>query len=314
MSATALSKPALELLFRVMEARGTEIAGATLTEYFPRAAEALLASGLLVPHGHIPIVTAMDAYEDEPMLAVWSPEHRAYGYHNSVGLWVGIDESAISAYRVDQARLVAAMLMPFERQGSEGLTTLIADHLWDAGAIRVPGARAPVPVWFGRRLGDPQIWAQVASLAERRPATEMRVLITSTRGDRLPMAPDRRHVLVAAADVLEAPNRLAISPQMLATRVFPHQVQRRYPIDHSNDYGIVWLRDETFKFRGDKHRKLLEQLFEAYWAGKPILRVTLVLSEAGFSDSTNSLSKAFSGRNDWQKFIKQSEGNCWIEV
>lgn len=314
MSAIPLSKPAIDLLFRVLEARGTQIAGATLTEYFPQAAKTLLASGLLLPHGHVPIVTAMDAYEDEPIPAVWSPDHRAFGYHNSAGRWIEIEECAIAAYHVDHARLFAAMLLSFERQGSAGATTLIADHLWDVGAIRISGARKPVPVWFGRRLTDPQLWAQISNLAERKPPAETRVILTSTRGDRLPPAPDRRHVLVAVADVLEAADRLVISPHTLPKRVFPDQIRRRLPIDHSDDYGIVWLGDETFKFRGHNHRNLLELLFKAYWAKRPVLRVIPTLSEAGFSDKTNSLSKAFSGRDDWQRFIKHSEGNCWIEA
>ncbi|MCX8999151.1 hypothetical protein NOF55_18765 [Rhizobiaceae bacterium BDR2-2] len=314
MSATSLNKASIDLLFKVLEARGTQIAGATLTEYFPRAAETLLASGLLAARGQVPVVAAMDAHEDEPIPAVWSSERKAFGYLNSVGRWIEIEEGAISAYQVDHARMFAAMLMPFERQGSAKMTPLIPDHLWDIGSIRMAGARTPVPVWFGRRLGDPHVWSQVGVLVGRRPATERRIILTSTRGDRLPAAPDRRHALVAAEDVLETPDRLAISPRVLAARVYPEQAQRRYPIDYSDDFGTVWLRDETFEFRGDKHRKLLEQLFDAYWAGKPVLRVTVTLAEAGFSDKTNSLSKAFSGRDDWQKFIRQSEGNCWIEV
>lgn len=313
MSAATLNKPAIDLLLRVLEARSTQIAGATLTEYFPRAAATLLASDLLIPHGHMPVVAAMDAYEDEPIPAIWSPEHRAFGYHNNLGRWVDVEERAFTAYRVDHDRLFAAMLVPFERQGSARAVTLIADHLWDIGTMRVPGAKMPMPVWFARRLADPQVWTQVMSLVERRPATEMRVILTSTRGDRLPPAPNRQHALVSVADVLEATDRLVISPQMLAARIFPHQVQRRYPIDHSDNYGFVWLRNETFAFRGHNHRNLLEQLFEAYWAEQPVLRVIPTLSEAGFSDKTNSLSKAFSGRDDWRKFIKQSEGNCWIE-
>ena len=313
MTATWSSKPAIELLFRVMEARGTTVAGATLTEYFPRAAETLLASGLLVPQGHVPVVAAMDDYEDEPMPAAWSAEHRGFGYHNNVGRWVSLDDTEIAAYRIDYARVLAAMLLPFERQGAANPTALIPDHLWDIGTIRIPGAKAAVPVWFGRRLGDPQVWARLADLLERRPSSETRVVLTSTRGDRLEKPPNRRCALVSVADVLEAPDGLAISPRVLAARVFPGHVQRRQPIDHSEDYGIVWLRDETLRFRGDKQRRLLEQLFEAYWSGTPVLRVSAVLSEAGFSDKTNSLSKAFSGRDDWQKFIRQSEGNCWIE-
>ena len=313
MPRTLSSKPAIDLLFRMMEARGTQIGGATLTNYFPRAAETLLASGLLVPRDHVPVVAAMDDYEDEPMPAVWSPEQQTFGYRNSVGRWVRIDKPEVAAYRVDYGRAIAAMLVPFERKGPAKPTALLADHLWDIGTLRIPGGKTPVSAWFGRRLGDPQVWARVADLIERRPASETRVMLASTRGDRLPQTPNRRCVLVSVADVLEAPDRLAISPRVLAARVFPGQVQRRHPIDHSDDFGIVWLQDETFMFRGDKQRRLLEQLFGAYWSGgTPECRTSVVLFEAGYKDKTNSLGKAFGKRNDWRRFIKYDDGNCWI--
>ena len=115
------------------------------------------------------------------------------------------------------------------------------------------------------------------------------------------------------SDVWPAPGSLAISPQALGARVFPGQTQRRYPIDHSDDCGVVWLRDETMEFGGDKQRAFLSILFDAYWAGKPVLRSVDVLEDAGFKGGTNSVSKAFSGRTDYKKFIRQSEGNIWIE-
>jgi hypothetical protein len=38
-----------------------------------------------------------------------------------------------------------------------------------------------------------------------------------------------------------------------------------------------------------------------------------VLTEAGFKEDTNSVAKAFSGKPGYRKFIRQSEGNIWIE-
>jgi hypothetical protein len=114
-----------------------------------------------------------------------------------------------------------------------------------------------VPVWFARRLGDPAVWAQLDGLLVRRPPEEVRVILTSTPGDRIPMTTHKRNVVIGVADVVGAPGKLAISPQALGSRVFPGQAQHEFPIDHSEDCGIVWHRGETLIFGGDKQRQLL---------------------------------------------------------
>ena len=190
---------------------------------------------------------------------------------------------------------------------------LIKDQLWDIGTVKLAGAKAPAPVWFARRLGDPAVWARVEALFERRPPEEVRIILTSTPGDRAPVATLKRNIVISVADVLSAPGKLAISPQILGVRVFPGQVQRRFPIDHSDDYGIVWLRNETLTFRSDKQRQLLGLMFDAYWSGSPECRTAAVLFEAGYKDGTNAFAKVFSGRDDWRSFLKYAEGNCWIE-
>lgn len=120
-------------------------------------------------------------------------------------------------------------------------------------------------------------------------------------------------MIVGVADVLGTPGKLAISPQSLGARVFPGQVQRRFPIDHSEECGLVWHRGETLTFGGDKQRRLLQILFAAYWSKSPVLRIAAVLEEAGYGSQVNTLKKAFGRRNDWQRFIRFDDGNCWID-
>lgn len=308
-----LSKRAIDLLLRVMEARSASAQGATLHQVSPRATDMLLEAKLLIASGHVPVIAGMDDYEDEPIEAIWSPELKSFGYYDSVGRWIVLNERAIAAYRVDYQRALAAMLMPFERQGPSAPQPLIKDQLWDLGTIKLASAKAPVPIWFGRRLGNPSTWSQMIGLIERRPVAEKRIILTSTRGDRILPAPNTRHVIVSVADVLNDQGKLAISSQVLGARMFPEEVQRRLPIDHSEDCGIVWLKGETLMFRGDKQRLLLKQLFDEYWSGSPVCRTSAILFEAGYKDQTNSLAKAFGKRRDWQRFIKYDDGNCWIE-
>ncbi|WP_288949841.1 hypothetical protein [uncultured Paracoccus sp.] len=205
------------------------------------------------------------------------------------------------------------MLVAFGRAGPPRPAPLIADLVWDVGTITLSGAKGPVPVWFARRLGDPAVWAQLEALVGRRPPQEIRIILTSTPGERIPEITQKRNHIINVADVAGDAAKLAISPQVLGARVFPGQAQRRFPIDHSDDYGIVWLRGETLTFRSDKQRQLLGLLFDAYWSGSPECRTAAVLFEAGYKDGTNAFSKVFNGRDDWRSFIKYADGNCWIE-
>lgn len=308
----AVDRQALDLLLRVMETPAAKVQASALRLAGSRATDTLISAGLLTGSGDIPVVAAMDGYEDEPIEVEWSPEHRCHGYRDSTGRWIKVNPEEIAALGVDFQRAIAGMLMQFDRTGSSPLRTLIEGLLLDVGVIRLAGAKAPVPVWFARRLSDPDVWQKVSDVMRRRPPEEVRVTLTSTCGELL-LEPGRRDIVVAVSDVLAVPGGLAISPKMLGARVFPGQAQRRYPIDHSENYGVVWLRDEIMEFGGDKHRAFLGILFDAYWAGKPVLRSADVLEDAGFKGGTNSVSKAFSGRTDYRKFIRQSEGNIWIE-
>lgn len=310
---TSLTKSAVDLLLQAMETRVGKVQVATLKQVAPRAADKLLDARLLVATGRIPVVAAMDAYEDEPIPAEWCPERGQYGYRNSVGRWITVEAGEIAACVVDFPLAFAKMLVAFERAGPSRPSPLIDGFVWDVGTIRLTGAKSPVPVWFARRLADPAVWTRLDALLERRPPEEVRVILTSTPGDRIPITPNKRNVIVGVADVLGTPGKPAISPQSLSARVFPGQVQRRFPIDHSEECGLVWHRSETLTFGGDKQRRLLQILFAAYWSKSPVLRIAAVLEEAGYGSQVNTLKKAFGRRNDWQRFIRFDDGNCWID-
>lgn len=308
-----MSKRAIDLLLRAMEARSTSLQASALHQVSRGATDALLAAKLLVPSGHVPVVAGMDDYEDEPVEATWSAELKSYGYHDSTGRWINVANQDIAACKVDYGLALGKMLVAFERAGPSRPTSLIPDFVLDVGTIKLTGAKAPVPVWFARRLGDPGVWTQVEALIGRKPPQEIRIILTSTPGERIPEIAQKRNHMINLADVAGDPAKLAISPRILGARVFPGQVQRRFPIDHSDDCGLVWHADKTFTFGGDKQRLLIQLLFAAYWAGSPVLRVAAVLEEAGYGGQVNSLKKAFGRREDWQAFIKFDDGNCWIE-
>jgi hypothetical protein len=314
---TSLTKTAVDLLLQAMETRAGKVQVATLKQVAPRTADKLLEAKLLVATGRIPVVAAMDGYEDEPMPAEWCAMRGQYGYHDSVGRWIHVEAREIAACIVDYPLAFAKMLVAFERAGPPRPTPLIDGLVWDVGTIRLTGAKSPVPVWFARRLAEPSVWQRVEALFARRPPAEVRITLTSAPGDRIPVTAHKRNIVMSVDDVLRAPGKLAISPQILGARVFPGQRQRRFPIDHSEDCGIVWLHDKEYRFRGQKHRHILSMLFDAYWAGRPVLRTSEVLQSGDHvhrDTKVTTLGRAFSGRSDWRDFIREADGNCWIDV
>jgi hypothetical protein len=301
------------MLLQVMETRPAKVQASVLRQVSPRATDQLLEAKLMVASGHIPVVTAMDDYEDEPIPAEWCAERRQHGYNNSIGRWVAVDAKEIAALAVDYPLLFAKMLVDFERVAPARPISLIDSVAWDIGTIQLKGAKSPVPVWFARRLSDPAVWKKVGALLERRPPDEVRVILTSTPGDRLPVAASKKDIVISVTDVAKAPGKLAMSPQAVGARVFPGEAQHRFPIDHSDDCGIVWFRGETLTFRGDKQRRFLEILFSAYWSKSQVLRLATVLEEAGYGGQVNTLKKAFGRDIDKWRFVKVENGNCWID-
>jgi len=157
---------------------------------------------------------------------------------------------------------------------------------------------------------------RVAALADE-PGQNALQNVVQTPGDCISVTNHTRNIFVSVADVLRAPSKFAISPQVLGARIFPGQRQRRFPIDHSEDCGIVWFHDKEYRFRGLKHRQILSMLFEAYWAGRRKLRTSDVLQGGDHvhrDTKVTTLGRAFSGRSDWRDFIREAGGYCWIEV
>ena len=110
------------------------------------------------------VVAGMDDYEDEPFEATWSAELKSFGYHDSIGRWITVTDQDIAACRVDYGLALAKMLVAFERAGPSRPTTLNADLIWDAGTIKLAGAKAPVPRLRRDDDGSSQLkdrWLQV---------------------------------------------------------------------------------------------------------------------------------------------------------
>lgn len=97
--ATSLSKRAIDLLLRAMEARSMSLQASALHQVSRGATDAFIGAKLLVPNGHVPVVAGMDDYEDELIEATWSAELKSFGYQDTTGRWVKVAHQEIAALR-----------------------------------------------------------------------------------------------------------------------------------------------------------------------------------------------------------------------
>jgi hypothetical protein len=303
-------KGAVDLLLRILGTRSGKISGAMIRANFAEAGDALLKSSLLVKVGQTDVVPSMDEYEDEPTQVTWSPEHESYGHLGSNGQWVPVALEETFLYGVKMETFFAKTLVNFERVSSQINAPLVMDRLWDLGAVKIEGRQKPVSVWFCRRLFDPGHRAVIEEMMNKRPPADARVIFTSTAAGLDVQSAGQ--VVVGIKDVLVKPDDIAIDPAIVSKRLLVAPASAHKPIRHSVDYGKIYIGEETYTFRGLKHRAILRILVDAYNRNQPVCLTADVLEEVQAGPTTTNLARAFSGNKYWSRFIKEEAGHCWI--
>lgn len=304
-------KGAVDLLLRILESRNGMISGSTMSASFGEAWRVLFGSDLLTKSGTTEFVSAMDDYEDAPKRVEWSPERGSHGYFGSNGKWVSVPAEDITLYGVNMPAFLTQLLVRCDRVSPPAKDPLIADSLWDLGAVKLEARGKPVSVWFARRLFDDRHRERVEAMAAKRPPADMRVVLTARDGCADIQAPG--HLTVTMCDVAETAIGFAIDPAILAKRLMLVPASTLKPIRHSVDYGMIYITEKPFEFSGDLHRRILKILVDAYNRNDPVCRTAAVLDEAGAKGENKYLYRVFNKNEDWRKFIKEKKGNCWIE-
>ena len=214
----SLGAEAVDLLLQVLELKEPLLSGAA-AGLSPRPASVLVAAGLLAPHGHEDVSASLADHEDTPVSLIWSEAHGGFAYFSpAVGL-APVPEERLVRYRVDLTGMLDAVAEKLDRPSSRPAFPLVDGVLWEIGEVRLGRRPARVPLWFARRLGDPAVRRQVAEAARARPHNRLRVVLTSTRPARMTDVTIPGTVVVALRDVLDAPERLAVSPDILDARL-----------------------------------------------------------------------------------------------
>jgi hypothetical protein len=312
-AAPVLDRQSIDLLFSVIETPNAAIAGVVLTDYYGSVSRELQESGLLVPDGHEVTTASLADHDDAPVTLTWSDDGSGYGYFSSATGWVAVPNDRIARYRVNLTSFVERLLSRIDWPSKTGLIPLIPDTLWEIGDVRIEGRTKRIPVWIGRRLHDPEIWAAVQEVMRSRPAAGLRVIFASTATGRLPAETIAGNVIIAVRDVIDHGAGLAVDPAILAARIAGSQRRGDRPLSHSADYSVITVHGKDYAFTR-KQRSVVRHLVEAFEAGSPRCLTAKVLEEAENAPSVNTLGKAFSGRTDWREFIAEKDGTCWIFV
>lgn len=295
----------------MIETPNAVVCGSVLDGYYGRVVPELKAIGILEPKDHLRATASLVDHEDEPVNLTWSAEHRAYGYFSPSAGWVTVPGEQLATFRVGFEKLFDRLLGRLDLSPRSSPTALVADLLWEAGEVRLPGRSRRVPLWIGRRFGDPMVWNRFAETVRARPAPGLRIVLSLTPTDRLPAHVHLGHSLIAVRDVADH-SGLIVDPDLLAARVASGSQQSDDLIRMAADGASITMRGKRYAFSGSKQRAVIRQLYEAWNAGSPEILTAQVLEAAGYSDSVNTLAKAFSRRTDWRDFIKEEHGRCWM--
>lgn len=268
-------------------------------------------AGILEAVGLTYETTDMDDYEDIPVAVEWNPDLEAYAYFSGKSGWVIVPEEEMRIYAIKMAQFFELLFGAIDRGQPKVPRAMIDDTLWDVGDIRLNGRARRLPTWFAKRLDFPAVRAEVAEFARRRPADGLRLLLTSTRQERLKKFRLPGHLIVSVHDVLDLAGGLAIEPDVLAARV------DQVPLPDIN--APIWLSPDgrkliingkvTVNFRSEKHITIVRRLVEGYHSGERY-RAQILLDEAQASAMT--LRKAF-GDRIWAQLSPylKSENGLW---
>lgn len=265
---TTLSRDAVDLLLELLELP-EPVLSARAFELRADPAAQLAAAGLLAPYDNEEVTTSVGDHDDPPIALTWSEDTQKLSYFSpAVGMVAVSPEKVLRRIvRIDQTFAALMSGMDLSRNVP---AQLIEGTLWEVGDARLGRGAARVPVWFAPRLWDRAVQRQVLGAARDRPHVRHRVVLTSSRSARV------RDVLVPGAtvvpirDVLERPEGLAISAQILSARVSGVALQTEVgPIVLSRDGRQLRINGgDPILFRAERQIAAMRRLVEAYRRGE----------------------------------------------
>ncbi len=265
---TTLSREAVELLLELLELPEPLLSAAAF-ELRAEAAGNLLAAGLLVPHDHEEVSTSAADHDDAPVALTWSEELGALSYFSPAIGPVAVSSQQLLRRGVTMHQTFAALTSGIDLSRSVP-SELVQGTLWELGDARLGRRAARVPIWFARRLWDRAVQQQVLEAARLRPHLRQRVVLTSSRSARVRDVVVPGAAVVSIRDVLERPESLAISEEILNATLSGVQPPTEVgPIALSADGRQLWIAGgDPILFHSERQIGAIRRLVEAHRLGK----------------------------------------------
>lgn len=305
-----LSETGLRFLLGLAELTRLVISSGILTEQLGAEARSLIDAGYLIPDSNrkTVLVTVGESEVDLPVMSDGTGKLRCF--HPDRG-FLDVDPVQLGTFRLDTDRLPEIAINLLGMPASTKPMTLVPDHLWDLGQDYLTAKK--FPIYLARRLGRPDVHDRIAkALGPRRARGPSFLLTTGAIPRHLALPPEYRAITIADA-LIPNGHGVQLDKAILRGVLLGGGIPTdNGPLTHSIDFDVVTVHGKEYRFRGQKQRDVVRQLIEAFHAGQPQCLTAKVLEGAEYSDTVNTLAKAFSGRTDWREFIAEDGGACWI--
>jgi hypothetical protein len=190
---------------------------------------------------------------------------------------------------------------------------LVDDQLWDLGDAWFDRRKATI--LFARRLGQIDGLDLVCDALTRRIGRPPGILLTTTR--RMPrhvMIPGQHRALYLGECMRGDVPEFGIDTDIIGGVLSGLRPQRpAQPIDPSPDFRIVRALGQTFAFKGDKQRTIIEHMYGRWLDGEDRVSTAEMIAELNLPERTR-VRDNFKKHPAWDVLLTEKKGSCWFLV
>jgi hypothetical protein len=311
--ARQLSIRAINLVLRLCEQRRAEIAGHVLRMHFGGVGDELIAAGALVETAPSEIIFMPIDLDDQPVAFEWESDLQAYAAFHPADGWMDAEGETRRRYRLEFPWLLRSIAQQLEIPAATRSACLVPDLLWDLGDAWFNRRKATV--LFGRRLGQVEGQDLVCDALTRRVGRPPGILLTSTRQMSRHVTVPGQHRVLHLTDCMRADvPEFAIDTEVISgvlSGIIPRRPAQL--IDPSPDFRIVRALGQTFTFKGDKQRTIVEHMYYKWRDGADRISTAELIADLGLRERAR-VCDHFKTHPAWGVLLTEKQGSCWFLV
>jgi hypothetical protein len=226
---------------------------------------------------------------------------------------VHADEVTRRRYRLAFPWLLRAIAQQLDVPVATGPASLVPDLLWDLGDAWF--GRRKATVLFARRLGQIDTLDPVCDALTRRIGRPPGILLTSIRQMSRHVTIPGQHRVLHLTDCL----RGGVAGFAIDTDIINGVLSGIRPqgpaqlIEPSSDFRIVRALGQTFTFKGDKQRTIVEYMYQKWLDGEDRVSTAEMIAELGLP-ARMRVRDNFKKHPAWDVLLTEKLGSCWFLV